>query len=494
MRQRFEQQLQFNVTPIPEVTISLKSRDELAPMLSALQYIFVTKDLNEKIFALLESKFTFGKKKTGRRGMDLWHVLVLSVIRHACDTNWDKVHWMANNDVKIRSILGVPLLEAEYEFGYQSIIDNISLLDDQLLLEINQIVAEAGQQMFKKKELEPLQIKTDSYVLESNIHFPTDLNLLWDSCRKSIDILKKLNSISTLKGTRKLKSICKTIKSQFRATSYQVFKGKKESVKKESVLNYLKLAKDLIKKSNEATGCNIVGETVADCLMIKSLQADLKQFVTYANLFTDQIYRRLIKKESIPACEKVYSIFEPHAEWITKGKINKRVELGHLILISTDQNHFIIDYKIMDQERDAAQIPQLIKRIKQNFGDRKIESHSFDKGFYSKENYDHLVQEEIENIVLPKKGKLNQEEKERESKKQFKKLRNKHSAIESNINMLEHHGLNRCMDKGLHGFKRCIGLSVLAYNLHLIGNKILEQQKQKLIVSKAIQKAEKKAA
>jgi transposase, IS5 family len=151
MRQRFEQQLQFNVTPIPEVTISLKSRDELAPMLSALQYIFVTKDLNEKIFALLESKFTFGKKKTGRRGMDLWHVLVLSVIRHACDTNWDKVHWMANNDVKIRSILGVPLLETDYEFGYQSIIDNISLIDDQLLLEINQIVAEAGQQMLKKK-------------------------------------------------------------------------------------------------------------------------------------------------------------------------------------------------------------------------------------------------------------------------------------------------------------------------------------------------------
>ncbi|MCW3106017.1 MAG: hypothetical protein JWQ09_523, partial [Segetibacter sp.] len=58
----------------------------------------------------------------------------------------------------------------------------------------------------------------------------------------------------------------------------------------------------------------------------------------------------------------------------------------------------------------------------------------------------------------------------RESTAAFKKLRNAHSAVESNINMLEHHGLNRCMDKGLRGYKRCVGLSVLAYNLHLVGN------------------------
>jgi hypothetical protein len=83
--------------------------------------------------------------------MNLWHILVLAVVRQACNTNWDKVHRVSNNDIKIRSILGVPLLEEYYEFTYQSIIDNVSLLDDQLLLEINQIAAEAGQQMFKKK-------------------------------------------------------------------------------------------------------------------------------------------------------------------------------------------------------------------------------------------------------------------------------------------------------------------------------------------------------
>ena len=97
---------------------------------------------------------------------------------------------------------------------------------------------------------------------------------------------------------------------------------------------------------------------------------------------------------------------------------------------------------------------------------------SFDKGFYSKDNLQTLQQSGIQEVIMPKKGKLNKEEKQREQAKEFKKLRYAHSAVESNINMLEHNGLNRCMDKGLHGFKRYAGLSVLAYNLHILGNEL----------------------
>lgn len=83
-------------------------------------------------------------------------------------------------------------------------------------------------------------------------------------------------------------------------------------------------------------------------------------------------------------------------------------------------------------------------------------------------------------MILPKRGRHNKEDKERESKLAFKKLRNADSSVESSINMLEHHGLNRCMDKGLRGYKRCVGLSVLAYNLHILGNvlKAKEQAEQ----------------
>ncbi len=75
-----------------------------------------------------------------------------------------------------------------------------------------------------------------------------------------------------------------------------------------------------------------------------------------------------------------------------------------------------------------------------------------------------------------KKGKRNITETEEEKSPKFKKLRNKHSAIESNINELEHSGLNRCQDKGYHSFKRYIGIGIVAHNLQRIGKKLLKQK------------------
>ena len=69
-------------------------------------------------------------------------------------------------------------------------------------------------------------------------------------------------------------------------------------------------------------------------------------------------------------------------------------------------------------------------------------------------------------------------EQEEESSKEFKKLRNEHSAIESNINSLEHHGLNRCPDKGKKGFIKFTALGVLSYNLHRLGMVLLSQKEK----------------
>ena len=79
-------------------------------------------------------------------------------------------------------------------------------------------------------------------------------------------------------------------------------------------------------------------------------------------------------------------------------------------------------------------------------------------------------------MIMPKKGKLNNQEPEQEHSSKFKKLRNKHSAIESNINELEHSGLDRCPDKGYCGFKRYIGLGIIAHNLQRIGKELLKQK------------------
>jgi len=491
MRQRFEQQLDMRITPICDIKISTKSRDELPATLRSLQYIFVTPSLNDKIFGLLETAICKGKKKTGRPGMDLWHILVLAVIRHSLDTNWDRLTHIANYDALVRNIMGVLPDLSEDEFEYQNILDNVSMIDEDLLQKINAIVVEAGQQLIKKKAQEALCLKTDSYALETNVHFPTDLNLLWDSSRKILDTVKHLGQYTILEGWRKIKQIRKSIKTQFRSTSHQVFKGKRECQKKESVKKYIQQAILLQQKCDNILGHPLKASNQRHEEKVFELLVLLKKYNDYSKKFTNQIERRLLNGEQIPASEKIYSIFEPHTEWITKGKANKRVELGHLLMITTDQNQYIVDYKILEGQKDATQVAPLINRITEKYTDKKIHSHSFDKGFWSKENLEILQSSKIEYPILPKRGNHNKADKERESNKEFKKLRNQHSAVESNIHMLEHHGLNRCRDKGLKGFKRCVGLSVLAYNLHIMGNqlqaieKLKKEKLQKLLFKKA---------
>ena len=481
MRQRFEQQITIGGIAIKDVTFPLKSRDELPAVLKALQYIFITPELNARGFAILEEKICSDKKKTGRKGMDLWHILVLAVARHATGTNWDTLEMWSNDLMLLRKILGVhSKFDDEGDgitFSYQSIIDNVSLIDEELLHEINQLVVTAGHALVKKKEAEGLELKTDSYAVETNVHFPTDLNLLWDSIRKCLDVMEQIRDKTKIGGWRKIKYWRRNCKSLFRSASQQVFKGRNEQQKAESVKLYLAAALELqerfdglIKNPPAAT---IINMQVAVSTAIESLN----HYSDYVKKFIDQIERRLLKGEQIPAEEKVFSIFEPHTEWITKGKLNKKVELGHLLLITTDQYQFIVDYKVMEKQKDPAQVVPLAERLKKNFPSNTVSSHSFDKGFYSKDNLQALGQS-TQLAVLPKKGRHNMEDKVRESDAGFKRMKRRHSAVESNINMLEHHGLNRCMDKGLHGFKRYVGLSVLAYNLHIMGNALMAAERK----------------
>ena len=102
MRQRFEQQMNLRTVAISDVKFPFKSRDELPPVLKALQYIFLSPELNEKIFLLLENKIVAGKKKTGGPGIDLWHILVLAVVRRTLDANRDRLEDMANYHELIR--------------------------------------------------------------------------------------------------------------------------------------------------------------------------------------------------------------------------------------------------------------------------------------------------------------------------------------------------------------------------------------------------------
>jgi hypothetical protein len=322
--------------------------------------------------------------------------------------------------------------------------------------------------------LEPIQAKTDSYVLETNVHYPTDLNLLWDAQRKCLDLLAPLIRRHNLPGWRKAKAWRRKLKTQMIGLTRLSSAGgpNKEQRREASVRAYVRETYRFEQKLSETIASLPGPETIADVIQRTSLE----YFHTALIKQLDLVERRWIKEEKIPHHEKVFSLFEPHTEFIKKGKLFPPVELGHKLLVTTDQHELILDYRVMDrQPNDAQESIGVADRLAGHYGAGNIASLSFDKGF-SREEDRQLLELYIPEVIMPKRGKRNQLEEEREAGRSFRALRHQHHAIESDINCLEHHGLDRCPDKGLHGYKRYAGLGVLAYNLHKIGKRLIEKQ------------------
>jgi len=312
---------------------------------------------------------------------------------------------------------------------------------------------------------------------ESNIHFPTDINLSWDSVRKCLDIISHIQSIDggLLSGWRKIKSTKKTIKSRYRKVSnIHSKKGKYYQQRLQGALIPLLdwYGRIIIKVEQ-----SIEQTKKSTSIFIDLLADQLKTYMDYLKKFTDQLRRRILEGEKIPHEEKVFSIFEPHVEWLQKGKQGNKVELGHNVLVTTDQYHFILDHKVMIGQKDNAQVPPLVERLKKRFGEGyRLQSISFDRGFYSALSKS-MLEKIFEEVVMPRKGRPTTKVIEEEASEAYKKLNNAHSAVESNINELEQSGVNKVPDKGIKGFHKYVGLGVLAYNFKRLGKLILAESK-----------------
>ncbi len=189
-----------------------------------------------------------------------------------------------------------------------------------------------------------------------------------------------------------------------------------------------------------------------------------------------QIIRRVHFNETIPHHEKIFSIFEPHTEWISKGKAGVPVELGLRVNLIEDQDQFILHHQVMRRQTDEKVAVEIVEETKKRFPELAVVS--WDKGAHSPQNQREL-KELPDLVVLPKKSRLSHADRQREDSREFKLLRRKHSAVESAINALEVHGLDRCPDHGIKGFERYVALAVLAKNIHRLGTVLREQQKER---------------
>jgi IS5 family transposase len=480
MRHPFQTQPDLPITPIEKIRLPLQSRDELPPILGGLQWIWTHPTLKAEVLALLEAKVLAGKKATGRTGMDLWQILVLGVVRLGLDADWDRLEHIANYDTLVRQMLGVPVTpwgEDAKVFGHQTLRDNVALLDDELLQQINARIAAAGREVFAKKggaPLAALEVKVDTYVLETDVHFPTDLNLLWDAGRKCVDLIEKYRDQLgyALPGWRKAKEWRRQLKRCERTASHIVYRGgpNKAARVQGAVRDYLAVGRALSAKV-QASLLGLCEEPV-DAAHWEALEYFHRMLAKHLGL----VERRLLNEESIPAHEKVFSLFEPHTEWIQKGKQRPNVELGHRLLIATDQHQLIQDYDVPVGQADVDQSVPVTDRLLGRYGAGSLASLSFDKGFTRAEDRE-LLRLYVPAVVMPKRGKKNAAETEREGEKKFVALRQQHSAVESEINCLEQHGLNRCLDVGMQGYLRYVGYGVMSYNLHVIGRELLARER-----------------
>ena len=139
---------------------------------------------------------------------------------------------MANNHKTIREMLGHSSFLDDHEYKLQTLRDNVVLLNPTILNKINEIVVQSGHAVVKKKEDEKLRGRCDSFVLETDVHYPTDINLLFDAMRKAVTLVAQLCVVCRLFGWRQSKHNIKIIKRLFRKAQQMKRSTSKNSEKK----------------------------------------------------------------------------------------------------------------------------------------------------------------------------------------------------------------------------------------------------------------------
>ena len=487
MRHVINPQMLLDGVDIGAIYLDPKSRDDIPQLLRGLQHIYTEPALRERVFAILQEVIpnrTKGEGKadanTGRPGMEQWRILVLGVLRLGLNADFDRIHELANQHGTLRQMLGHGDWTDRTEYKVQTLKDNLRLFTPELLDRINQEVVGAGHVLVKKSGLqEGLGARCDSFVVETHVHYPTDINLLWDAIRKTIEISADLCQAHGLTDWRQSAFNLRQFKKFYRraqklkhSTSQDESKRQdKETAMREAHRVYLEQAQLYLDRASDTR------RQLKHIVLAEVFLGELDEFMRHAERQIDQIDRRVLQGQTIPHEEKVFSLFQPHTEWISKGKAGVPVELGLRVCVVEDQHRFILNHLVMQGTTDDAIAVSIVEETKQRFDN--LHSVSMDKGFHSKDNQDKL-KELVNVVVLPKKGKLSAVDRARESDAEFVQLRQQHCAVESAINALEQHGLDICPDHGIVGFKRYVALAIVARNVQRLGALLRQQEAERI--------------
>ncbi len=482
MRHALPARLQLGELNVSAIQFDTRSRDDIPQLLRGLQHLYDSKEDRDVVLDLLrENILEEVDADTGRPGMSMWAVLVLGVVRLGLNCDYDRVMELANEHRTLREMLGHGLLDEEKRYGLQTIKDNVSKLTPEILDLINWVVVSKGHELLGQNG-QSLRGRCDSSVVKTDVHYPTDINLLMDAMRKILSNCGKANeAFAEVDGWRQHEHLYQGLRNLYHEARKLKKSTSKDPAKVQARLEEIHQAiRTLLDR------CNVLLKRAGDTLtqlraiidpVALAFAEEIEFFQAHAERQIDQIHRRVIDDEVIPHGEKVFSLFEEHTEWIVKGKAGVPVELGLRICVLEDQMGFILHHKVMQQQTDDKVTVDMIREAQVRYP--LLHACSFDKGFYTRDNLERL-ESLLEQVTLPKKGKWSEADRARESDEAFVAARKQHSAVESAINAMQVHGLDRCPDHGIEGFERYVALSVLGRNLIKIGAVLQQREREQL--------------
>src|SRR5947209_9410134 len=322
------------------------------------------------------------------------------------------------------------------------------------------------------------KLRVDTTVVETNIHWPTDATLLWDSVRTITRLVEDLHDKlpNGVKGfTNRTRSDRGGMQRIQRMTTQQ--RQQQQETKYRELLRItgqvVQNARQVVEQSKGSDAIDVVAGLVID-----QLRQQITSYCDLADRVIDQTRRRVIEGEQVPSEQKIYSIFEDHTALIKRGKAQKPVEFGHKVFLAESAQGLITDYRVLEgNPADSDHVQASLERHQQIF-QHPPECYTGDRGFYSANNVERCQQAKVGEVCIPQRGgKKTAEQEALERSPAFTKAQRFRVGIEGRISVLfRGRGMKRCRAKGRERFEMLVGAAVLANNLMRIAQ-LLEDKK-----------------
>ena len=419
-------------------------------------------EVNPKVLDIAHSDFSraLSKSEYGRKGFTSEQILRSIVVMFIEEKSYRDAVILVENSEFLRNFIKLGN-KAMMDFTF--LCKAYAALSEETWKAINEALNGYAKKEGKITE-EKLRLDTTAY--ETNIHYPTDSSLLWDSYRTAARLMRGVSEMMKALGlthrfhTKKVRKLALFISRNGDKKDKRVQQKIKSIYKKligrvRWIASVGAIAMELLSKAMEH-------EAIAAA-------AELKRYLSIIGKIISQAERRVLLGEKVPSTEKVYSLFEDHTELIKRGKARKPIEFGHKILLAETGEKFIIHYETMSKQRaDKELIQGSLKAHKKVFR-CSPDILAGDKGFYeSREQLDKLS-EKIETVSICKKGRRTEEEDRRESTEEFKAGQRFRAGIEGTISVLKRaFKLGRCFFKGFKNFASSVGCAVFCHNLVML--------------------------